>query len=687
MEVSSGHRAGHVDGAGPAPAPSKHDLLSRDGFSARMKELFEAAKAKGEAVGLIISFEQVQKEQGTAAAQARAAHSSGSSSSPRSDRSGGCAPSTGSSAPATAAAAARSPPSLDQQAQTYERCENLDNMGTRGGTERGFTCSQTDNEIVVCAPMLAGARGHDCVVKMLEDKLTITINSSEEVDGHVVALDAVNSIFKEEGVTDALIEAIATRRVPAAPPYDWSRPRQTRHLAIAPPYDWSRTYMAAKDMEEYLPGVPLDATVVEATENGFDVLAANDLTWLVHVAVERQHRLPLRPGDPVVATVDGVGLEGDLLREGRPGEWVVRVRTAGDQQPAEEIIVPASDVTFSWRVGRDMWMKAVRLAPLRLASLKADWLGIGSLEPEIYGSPRALCAGDPAALFGLQDEPELNGQVLGLESSVSSTFMDTSIRCADRACAPLCACHTQGVTLLEKLGSSDGQWRVRLERLGDGDAPMEREVSAAAIGALPNWPFLGVSVACLRAFARAHEALLVDATTEDVCERVCKPLTEMAEDSLAACLVRLGAADPVTGAPLAAAPTIFVSLARRTNHLRPRRCRVCARVVAAQGGARAALCVARRLFAVPALDRRRGHGATALQLGRRLPAHDGRDRSHVPRLRAMAGRGATKARMDALGGAVHSDGERNKGRRVVGTDGAAAAGGVERLSGGARETV
>jgi hypothetical protein len=29
-----------------------------------MKELFEAAKAKGEAVGLIISFEQVQKEQG-----------------------------------------------------------------------------------------------------------------------------------------------------------------------------------------------------------------------------------------------------------------------------------------------------------------------------------------------------------------------------------------------------------------------------------------------------------------------------------------------------------------------------------------------------------------------------------------------------------------------------------------------
>mgnify|MGYP000882951896 FL=1 len=88
-------------------------------------------------------------------------------------------------------------------------------------------------------------------------------------------------------------------------------------------------------------------------------------------------------------------------------------------------------------------------------------------------------------------------------------------------------------------------------------------MSAAAVGALPNWPFLGVSVACLRAFARAHEALLVDATTEDVCERVCKPLTETAGDSLAACLVRLGAADPVTGVPLAAAPTIFVSHARK----------------------------------------------------------------------------------------------------------------------------
>lgn len=228
--------------------------------------------------------------------------------------------------------------------------------------------------------------------------------------------------------------------------------------------------MAAKDMEEYLPGVPLAETLVEATEDGFDVLASDGVTSLVHVVVERRRHQPLQPGDPVVATVAGVGLEGDLLREGQPGEWVVRARTGGrqghgsrltvpdrlkegllscprlaaahqavmfDMQQAaakaaaavEEITVPASDVTYSWRVGRDMWMKAVRLAPLRLAARKADWLGIGSLELDIYSSPRPLSAGDPAALFGLQDEPELNGQVRGRRSSCV-----TAMRAGARPC-------------------------------------------------------------------------------------------------------------------------------------------------------------------------------------------------------------------------------------------------------------
>ena len=78
------------------------------------------------------------------------------------------------------------------------------------------------------------------------------------------------------------------------------------------------------DLPPDLPGVPLAATVVRATEDGFDVLASDGASPLVHVVVAHEHSQPLRLGDPVFATVDGVGLEGDLLREGRPG---------GDQQP------------------------------------------------------------------------------------------------------------------------------------------------------------------------------------------------------------------------------------------------------------------------------------------------------------------------------------------------------------------
>ena len=161
-------------------------------------------------------------------------------------------------------------------------------------------------------------------------------------------------------------------------------------------------------------------------------------------------------------------------------------------------------------------------------------------------------AGSRVRVHGLASKPELNGSVGEVEGPALG----------ERVFVRLDAPHSKTVSLnlsnLEELGSSDGRWRIRLERLGDGDAPKEHVVSAAAIGALPNWPFLGVSVACLRAFARAHEALLVDATTEDVCERVCKPLTETAGDSLAACLVRSGAVDPVTGMPTA--------VGRRTDH-------------------------------------------------------------------------------------------------------------------------
>ena len=147
---------------------------------------------------------------------------------------------------------------------------------------------------------------------------------------------------------------------------------------------------------------------------GFDVLTSYGASTLLHAVVARNSCRPLRAGDPIVATVDGVELEGDLLREGSQGEWIVRLKPTGDQQQAQERTVPASAVAFSWRVGRDTWMKAVQLAPSRVAAREADWLGIGSLEPEskeALASPRVLSAGDPAALWGLEDEPELNGQV------------------------------------------------------------------------------------------------------------------------------------------------------------------------------------------------------------------------------------------------------------------------------------
>ena len=175
------------------------------------------------------------------------------------------------------------------------------------------------------------------------------------------------------------------------------------------------------DLPPDLPGVPLAATVVRATEDGFDVLASDGASPLVHVVVAHEHSQPLRLGDPVFATVDGVGLEGDLLREGRPG---------GDQQPVQELTEPASDVTFSWRVG-EMWMKAVRLAPLRLAAREMDWLGIRSLGP-VAGSQRPLSAGDPAAaLWGLKGTQRPGAST---ESTLATIpLIDTGVHCADPA--------------------------------------------------------------------------------------------------------------------------------------------------------------------------------------------------------------------------------------------------------------
>ena len=204
-------------------------------------------------------------------------------------------------------------------------------------------------------------------------------------------------------------------------------------LPIAPPYAWSRTYLAAKHMTEHLPGIHLTpGTKVAPTDVGFDVLASDGGDNIAHVVVAQELQRSLQAGDPIVAD----GVEGDLLREDQPGMWVVQVKTHAGQ---EELLVPAIAVSFSWRVGRDMWMKAVRLAAPLVAARGADWLGIASLEPKSadMASMRALSAGDPAAIWGLIEEPELNGK---------------------------------GVILVEELGHDDpgasGSWRVRVERLG-----------------------------------------------------------------------------------------------------------------------------------------------------------------------------------------------------------------------------
>lgn len=119
-----------LDQRAAAAASSKHDLLSREGFSTRVKELFEAAKAKGQDANgaAATALAQAQKEQLAAAAQARSARAGGPTSPPRSDRSA-----AGGGAPAPSGAAAAWPPPLATQPsesaeQTFERWEEVEKV-------------------------------------------------------------------------------------------------------------------------------------------------------------------------------------------------------------------------------------------------------------------------------------------------------------------------------------------------------------------------------------------------------------------------------------------------------------------------------------------------------------------------------------------------------------------------------
>ena len=211
------------------------------------------------------------------------------------------------------------------------------------------------------------------------------------------------------------------------------------------------------------------------------------------------------------------GVAGELLESKEGGKaWKVATKkqrpgeTAPAKAKSEELIVRPSCVSYSWMVGREMWMKAVRLAPYMVASREADWLGVASLSPsppDVDKLKASFKVGDPVGLRGVPGRADLDGCGATLEAALPG-----------------------------------GGWRVQPRRLAKAQEP-PIEVSKDCVGPLPNYPFMGVSVACLEAFAAAHAEQLADATTEDACERIVKPLTERAEDSLAACLQRVGAID------------------------------------------------------------------------------------------------------------------------------------------------
>ena len=326
----------------------------------------------------------------------------------------------------------------------------------------------------------------------------------------------------------------------AKPGYDGDR-NAANLLPTAPPYEWGKTYTAAAHIEKHLPGLRLSLGVTtRRREGGFEVLSP-DGKQIASLSVARKWTKPLQAGDPVVLSkvkgrTDLEGVAAELLKAESGATWKVATKKqrAGEPAPAkaerEELTVPASCVTFSWWVGREMWMKAVRLAPHLVASRKADWLGVASLSPSppnVDKLKASFKVGDPVGLRNVPGRTDLDGCGATLESALPG-----------------------------------GGWRVQPRRLAKApEAPIE--VSKECVGPLPNYPFMGVSVACLEAFAAAHAEQLADATTEDACERIVKPLTERAEDSLAACLERVGATDPASGRPFVGVPTAFVSHARK----------------------------------------------------------------------------------------------------------------------------
>ena len=246
---------------------------------------------------------------------------------------------------------------------------------------------------------------------------------------------------------------------------------RTFTVPAAPPYEWDRTYNAALHMANHLPGVQL--TLQTTVTIGSDALHIMD---------------------------DGIPLANVNVLPGTPGE-------------------ESAD--------RERWRHAIVLSAQVVASCEHNWLGVGSLLPDvasqIVGRKAALQEGDPVALLDVPGASELDGV---------------------------------GAVVQLKHG---GRISVSVQSFEAGGLPSQPlEVPEDSVWPLPNWPFRGVSVACLRAFAAAHERQLSSASTEEVCQRICKPLTATAKDSLAACLERTQ-----HGCAYVGHPTAFVSHARK----------------------------------------------------------------------------------------------------------------------------
>jgi hypothetical protein len=174
-----------------------------------------------------------------------------------------------------------------------------------------------------------------------------------------------------------------------------------------------------------------------------------------------------------------------------------------------------------------LWAAAAHALPHIEATERADWCAMRALAPQAA----APAVGDAVGLRGVPGHAELDG---------CGAWVDPKGR----------AWH--------------GAWHVRPVTREGRELPV-MQVPAKAVAPLHGAaPFLGVSLECLRAFAAAHGAQCDGATTQDICDRVIKPLTAAAGASLAACLRRLGAgaSTPYGTTPHAAPPTVFVSHSR-----------------------------------------------------------------------------------------------------------------------------